>query len=254
MTDMKRLMVLPLLALAMAPAAAQETVVCDFEAMALGDTLPMSNLYNGYDTDSRAEVVADPANPQNKVLHVTNKSWNTLIEIDLGPLASENITESYRQLAFDLYRPASDGAYKQFVARLGADTIYADAGFYDQGQAEAWVPKAYFMSRADAPADKLYMGFNSEDADFYVDNIRLVAVDNGYDFTDEKQTLRHHAQLAGKNIGVAVPVWRIDVGNDNLEATQTVFRNFNMVVAENEMKPDALQPSRGQLKIKKALR
>ena len=246
MTGMKRLFILPLLALAMAPVAAQQTVVCDFEDMALGDTLPMSDLYNGYDTDSRAEVVADPANPQNKVLHVTNKSWNTLIEIDLGPLASENITETYRQLAFDLYRPASDGAYKQFVARLGADTIYADAGFYDQGQAEAWVPKAYFMSRADGPADKLYMGFNSEDADFYVDNIRLVAVDYGYDFTDPEQTLRHHAALAGKNIGVAVPVWRIDVGNDNLEATQTVFRNFNMVVAENEMKPDAIQPSRGQ--------
>ena len=74
MTDMKRLMVLPLLALAMATATAQETVVCDFEDMALGDTLPMSNLYNGYDTDSRAEVVADPANPQNKVLTLPTRA------------------------------------------------------------------------------------------------------------------------------------------------------------------------------------
>ena len=243
---MKRTITLPLLALAFMAATAQETVIYDFEGMDIGQRLPMSDLYNGHDTESEAVVAADPANPQNKVLHVTNKSWNTLIELDLGQLASTNITEDYRMLAFDLYRPASDGSYKQFVARLGADTIYADAGFYDQGQAEAWVKKSYFMSRAGAPADKLYMGFNSNDAEFYVDNIRLVAVDYGYDFTDEAQTLRHHAEQAGKNIGVAVPVWRIDVGNDNLEATQTVFRNFNMVVAENEMKPDALQPSRGQ--------
>ena len=243
---MRRFIILPLLAIGLLPANSQETLLYDFEDMAIGDTLPMSDLYAGYNTESRAEVVADPANPQNKVLHVTNKSWNTLIELDLGGLGLGNVTEDYRQLAFDLYRPAADGAYKQFVARLGADTIYADAGFYDQGQAEAWVPKSYFISRTDEPSDKLYMGFNSEDADFYVDNIRLVAIDYGYDFTDEAQTLRHYAEKAGKHIGVAVPVWRIDVGNDNLEATQTVFRNFNMVVAENEMKADALQPSRGQ--------
>lgn len=243
---MKRFTIMSLLALALQAAHAQETLIYDFEDMEIGDTIPMSDLYNGYNTESRAEVTPDPANPQNKVLHVTNKSWNTLIELDLGELASGNITDDYRQLAFDLYRPASDGAYKQFVARLGTDTIYADTGFYDQGQAETWVGKAYFISRTDKPSAKLYIGFNSVDADFYVDNIRLVAIDYGYDFTDETQTLRHYAGKVGKNIGAAVPVWRIDVGNDNLETTQTIFHNFNMVVAENEMKADAIQPNRGQ--------
>lgn len=242
---MKKLFILPLLMLGLLPAHSQEAILYDFEDMAIGDSIPMQNYYGGV-TESVAEVAADPVNPQNKVLHVTNKSWNTLIELDLGDFASDNVTKNYRLLVFDLYRPASDGAYKQFVARLGADTIYADAGFYDQGQAETWVSKSYIMSRVDEASDKLYMGFNSEDAEFYVDNIRLVAVNNGYDYTDELQTLRYYAEKAGKRIGVAVPVWRIDVGNDNLESVQTVFRNFNMVVAENEMKVDALQPNRGQ--------
>lgn len=242
---MKRLFILPLLVLGVLPMQSQETMLYDFENLNIGDRIPMHDYYAGQ-TESVAEVTADPANPQNKVLHVTNKSWNTLIELDLGELASDNITETYRLLAFDLYRPASDGNYKQFVARLGADTIYADAGFYDQGQAETWVAKSYIMSRAGQASDKLYMGFNSVDAEFYVDNIRIVAVDNGYDYTDEKQTLRYHAGKAGKMIGVAVPVSRIDVNNDNLESVQTVFRNFNMVVAENEMKVDALQPNRGE--------
>ena len=71
-------------------------------------------------------------------------------------------------------------------------------------------------------------------------------VNYGYDYTDAPQTLRYHAKECKKNIGVAVPTWRVDVNNDNLNMTQTIYNNFNMVVAENEMKIDALQPNQGE--------
>lgn len=90
------------------------------------------------------------------------------------------------------------------------------------------------------------MGYNSNDADFYIDNVRLVSSDLGYDYTDETQTLRYYAEKSGKKIGVAIPLWRIDVNNENLVETATVSHNFNMVVAENEMKVDAIQPNRGE--------
>lgn len=71
------------------------------------------------------------------------------------------------------------------------------------------------------------------------------AENNDY-YTNEKETLRYHAEKCGKRIGAAVPVWKMDVNNDNLDMTKTVYNNFNMVVAENEMKVDALQPNRGE--------
>ena len=139
-----------------------------------------------------------------------------------------------------------DGEYKQFSARIGADTIYADADFVTQGTADQWVERSYRMTKVSNTSDKLYMGYNSNDADFYIDNVRLVSSDLGYDYTDETQTLRYYAEKCGKKIGVAIPLWRIDVNNENLVETATVSHNFNMVVAENEMKVDAIQPNRGE--------
>ena len=225
--------------------SAEEKILFDFENYELGDKIEMKDYYSET-TQSVAEVVLDPTNPKNKVLHVTNKSWNTLIELPISAMNAEEFTNKYQFLTFDLYRPAHDGNYKMFVARIGNDTIYADNEFYDQGIAEQWIRKTYRMSQVINESNKLYIGYQSIDADFYIDNIRLVSVDYGYDYTNETQTLRYHAEKCGKKIGAAIPVWRIDVNNDNHDMTQTIYNNFNMVVAENEMKIDALQPNRGE--------
>ncbi len=223
----------------------KEKVLFDFENFEDGYKFEMKDFFNET-TESVAEVVADPANPKNKVLHVKNKSWNTLIELPIGEMTGEEVTYEYQYLTFDLYRPEHDGNYKMFVSIIGNDTIYVDTGFYDQGNAEQWSRKSYRMNPVKNESNTLYIGYQSDDADFYIDNIRLLSVDYGYDYTDETQTLRYHAEKCRKNIGAAVPVWRVDVNNDNLDMTQTIFSNFNMVVAENEMKIDALQPNRGE--------
>lgn len=240
---MKKYLFYTLFMLAPLALCAEEKILFDFENYEAGDKIEMKDHYSET-TESVAEVVADPANPNNKVLHVTNKSWNTLIELSIGEMTASEVTNEYQYLTFDLYRPAHDGNYKMFVARIGNDTVYADNGFYDQGAAEQWIRKSYRMNLVTNESNKLYIGYQSVDADFYIDNIRLVSVDYGY--TDETQTLRYHAEKCSKKIGAAVPVWRVDVNNDNLDMTQTIYNNFNMVVAENEMKIDALQPNRGE--------
>lgn len=59
--------------------------------------------------------------------------------------------------------------------------------------------------------------------------------DDGIDDSKDNNTLRYYADKNHKNIGVALSTWK--AGSN--EAAQ-----FNMLVAENEMKMDALRPSR----------
>lgn len=60
--------------------------------------------------------------------------------------------------------------------------------------------------------------------------------DDGIDDGKDNNTLRYYADKNQKNIGVALSTWK--AGADE------AGRQFNMLVAENEMKMDALRPSR----------
>lgn len=62
--------------------------------------------------------------------------------------------------------------------------------------------------------------------------------DDGIDDAKDKNTLRYYADKDGMNIGVALSTWKA--------GSQEAGRQFNMLVAENEMKMDALQPTQGQ--------
>ncbi|MDE7118412.1 MAG: endo-1,4-beta-xylanase [Bacteroidaceae bacterium] len=59
-------------------------------------------------------------------------------------------------------------------------------------------------------------------------------------------TLREYAQQNGKFIGTAISTWKNDITNASLSETQEIGKQFNMLVAENEMKFDALEPSQGE--------
>lgn len=62
------------------------------------------------------------------------------------------------------------------------------------------------------------------------------------DLTDNTP-LRTYADKLGKSIGVAAASYRYDLNNDDAAETAAVGREFNLVVAENEMKFDATEPS-----------
>ena len=70
--------------------------------------------------------------------------------------------------------------------------------------------------------------------------------DDGIDDATDKTSLRTYASQNGKYIGTAISTWKNDVSNENLAETKAVGTQFNMIVAENEMKFDALEPSRNQ--------
>lgn len=72
---------------------------------------------------------------------------------------------------------------------------------------------------------------NPDDPDSYMGAF----YDDGIDDSKDNNTLRYYADKNHKNIGVALSTWK--AGSN--EAAQ-----FNMLVAENEMKMDALRPSR----------
>lgn len=66
------------------------------------------------------------------------------------------------------------------------------------------------------------------------------------DITEDKRDgtpLRTYADRFGKSIGVAAASYRYDISNDNVQETVAVGREFNILVAENEMKFDATEPS-----------
>ena len=65
--------------------------------------------------------------------------------------------------------------------------------------------------------------------------------DDGIDDNKDTKSLRYYAEKNGKKIGVALCTYK-GLDSDRTEAA----KQFNMMVAENEMKMDALQPSQGQ--------
>ena len=64
--------------------------------------------------------------------------------------------------------------------------------------------------------------------------------DDGIDDAADKNTLKYYADQNQKSIGVALCTYK-GLDSDRSEAA----RQFNMMVCENEMKMDALQPSKG---------
>lgn len=69
---------------------------------------------------------------------------------------------------------------------------------------------------------------------------------DGIDEYKDNTTLRDLAQKNNKFIGTAISTWKNDITNESLSETREIGSQFNMLVAENEMKFDVLEPSRGQ--------
>jgi GH35 family endo-1,4-beta-xylanase len=68
--------------------------------------------------------------------------------------------------------------------------------------------------------------------------------DDGIDDKTDLAPLRLYAEKNGKYLGTAISTWKNDMSNPNLAETKEVAAQFNMLVAENEMKFNALEPSR----------
>jgi autotransporter-associated beta strand protein len=69
--------------------------------------------------------------------------------------------------------------------------------------------------------------------------------DDGIDDTTDKKSLKYYANQNGKSIGTAISLYKNDVTDSSLPETEAVSFQFNMLVAENEMKPEAFGGKNG---------
>lgn len=169
----------------------------DFEDCEIGQKFTMWNVDTGNITDNSeatAEVVADPQNPNNKVLHVIVKRWGTFFTLDLPKeLAGHLLTDKKTAISFDLYRPASDqDDYKQFHAYLGSDKLYQDNSYPYQGAKGTWVAKSYplnAVTTADDTDTSLHLGIHHNNTEYYIDNIKLKGAYDDYFVADEEHSL-----------------------------------------------------------------
>lgn len=86
---------------------------------------------------------------------------------------------------------------------------------------------------------------NPDDPDNPDERERMGAFyDDGINDLSDKTTLRGYAEKNEKFIGTAISTWKNDITNESLAETKEIGQQFNMLVAENEMKWDALEPTR----------
>ena len=69
--------------------------------------------------------------------------------------------------------------------------------------------------------------------------------DDGVDELTDKKSLKYYANQNGKSIGTAISLYKNDLTDSTLPETEAVGFQFNMLVAENEMKPEAFGGKNG---------
>ena len=188
----KKIYTLALMALTAAGVNAAPLNVCDFESYEIGTAWTLWQT-NGGSVTSKAEVVADPKNAQNKVLHITLKDWGCHPEFVLPTdLRGKALTERYPMVRYKLYRSTSDADnWKQFAAYVGNEELYRDEGYPEQGSTGVWQTRTYTLKQASATntSDKLRLGIHHNNSDLYIDDIELVGEWDDYVTPDDGGTL-----------------------------------------------------------------
>lgn len=253
---MKKICFLTVLLFLFTALPAEDYLLYDFEDYEIGTEFLLKDVSgNPVSAKSYAVVAADPTGKDNKVLHVLLvNSWNTYPEYPLpdGFTAADFCT--YPNVAFSLYRPQvlpKNNDYMQTAIYLGDKKIYQEEhpNYPDQGPRDTWLEKRYAFTPVETEASYFLLGLHADTMEYYLDNIRLVRAGKGYDYTDETQTLRYYVEKCGngKHIGVAAPSGYKNVFDPSVYTTdmaKTIYYNFNMVVAEDDMKFDAIEPNR----------
>lgn len=190
----KRINILVMAALTAVGAEAAPLNVCDFESYEIGTEWVLWQT-NGGAVTSKAQVVADPKNAKNKVLHITLKDWGCHPEFTLPTeLRGKALTERYPMVRYKLYRSANDADnWKQFAAYVGTEELYRDEGYPEQGSTGVWQTRTYTLKQASAnnTSDKLRLGIHHNNSDIYIDDIELVGEWDDYITPEDGATLNY---------------------------------------------------------------
>src|SRR5574344_150119 len=148
-------------------------MVQDFESSTLGSSVSLWNS-QGQATSGTATIIANPKASTEKVVNFIGGNYNTYISIPV-PLPIGRTLANYSDIKFDFYRNSSDGDYKPLKVWAGSESITSENNGNNVTK-ETWVTKSYSISSTTAVGNtfNLYIGLYSNDANFCIDNIRLV--------------------------------------------------------------------------------
>lgn len=204
-------LIAPVMVLAATTVFATDYLVCDFEGCEIGQTFKVWNNF-GDSSSTTAVVEADPKNSSNKVLHITNRSWNDHVEFELpAEFAGANFSDRIETVSVKICRHKNDpcGEWKNFQIFVGDDKLYEES-WPSYGAVSTWKTWNYKPSTVSPENTSPYLrlGFNSENSDYYIDDIRIKGPDyNAYEdgilnFSDPSSTSSTYTNY---NEGILIP-------------------------------------------------
>lgn len=157
------------------------TVLEDFESYSVGTKITLWNYWGGTPAGT-GEIVADPTNSANKVLHVTISGWGNFAQFTLPEdHQGKALVETKTSVAFRIYRTATDANdYKKIQVYQDKALLYEDEGYPHQGDKQTWQWRSYTLPKSADGLDYgtnggkvLALGFNSDASDYYIDDIQV---------------------------------------------------------------------------------
>lgn len=176
--------------------SAQATVLENFESYEVGTNITLWSYWGG--TPSGTGVVEkDPANANNKVLHITISNWGNFFGVKLPEdLSGANLSKKADYVNFRVYRLSTDqNEWKKIQIYQDKDLVYEDDGYPSQGAIGTWQNRSYpIPSDFSSNGTTLALGFNSDASDYLIDDI---VVKGEYD--DYRTVVNDTIDISGQN-------------------------------------------------------
>lgn len=162
---------------------ATDFLVEDFDSYPIGHPFPIWNNFGDSSQATTAIVETDPLDASNKVLHVVNRGWNDHVEFKLpSEFAGQAFADRIETVEVRLCRHRNDpcGEWKNFQIFLGEEKLHEES-WPSYGPVSTWKTWSYAVPTISSSNTSAYLrlGFNSENSDYYIDNVRI----KGPDFT-----------------------------------------------------------------------
>lgn len=220
-------------------------VVENFDSIDLGSSFQLYE--NGKKSgNGTAKVEADPLDSSNRVLHVKTTGGSTRVRVNMDITGKE--ASEFDMVSVRLFRPLTDSdkssLSKNFYLNLGRNSSVSES--LNIGEPGYWVMKTYFLKNVSNSDRYIDLGFNGQ-FEYYIDDITLCQPD--YVIDNASETLRYYADALGFHIGVTTTSDMITSGT---QGQRVIEQNMNAMVAEHQMKFDALEPNKGQFDFSKS--
>lgn len=201
---------------------ASAVVLEDFENYSLGASVTLFNVW-GNEVEGTAEVVADPANASNKVLHVKISGWGNFVPAILPTeLQGKGLIEKKRYVTFRIRRATNDANdYKKVQIYQDNALLYEDESYPHQGNKDTWSVRTYTLPTSASGLDygtnggkTLALGFNSDDSEYYIDDISVKYDDyEDYEVIDGTVTKDYSGQNTDKSYKIVDTPMRMQPGS-----------------------------------------